>query len=440
MDRRKFLKNSSLAFAGSQAIGNRAYGNSFTEEKKANTPAIRDYKILGKTGFAVSDIGAGGAVSETVLRVLLEAGVNYIDAGEVYENGNRERTIGNVIKDFDRKKIFITSKLLEENSFFTSAEDVINRTHKVLERLQSDYVDCMLIHGVENSKFLNDPAFHKGMDIMKAEGKVKYTGISCHGNAWLLQPEESLEKVLMAAIDDGRFDLFLMTYNFMNAPVAENILKACAEKGIGTAIMKSNPVLLYQVLDRVITSMEERDRDPGEAYYAWRERYKIQTEKAREYFSRYDKKSDKELIEASLTYVLSNPDAHTVCVEFKNLTDVEQFLSLSGSRLDQHQTGILNNYLEYYSFLNCRIGCNECEKACPHGIPVNTIMRYNYYFQNKKQEKEAMQLYARLQDKSVDRCKGCPGYCEEACPFGVSTRSLLAMAHQNLTFEQGNYA
>ncbi len=440
MKRRNFLRNSSLAFAGSHVAGRIAYGSSFPGNEKPDISPIRGYKILGKTGFAISDIGAGGAISEAVLRALLEAGVNYIDAGEAYENGNRERTIGNVIKDFDRKKIFITSKLLEENAFFKSTEDVINRTHKVLERLQSDYVDCILIHGVENSKFLDDPAFHQGMDILKAEGRVKYTGISCHGNAWLLQPEESLEKVLMAAIDDGRFDLFMMTYNFMNAPVAENILTACTKKGIGTAIMKSNPVLLYQVLDRLITSMEERDRDPGEAYYAWRDRYKMQTEKAREYFSRYNKNSDEELIEASLTYVLSNPNAHTVCVEFKNLTDVERFLSLSGSRLDQHQSGILNNYLEHYGFLNCRIGCNECEKACPHGLPVNTIMRYNYYFQNKKQEKEAMQLYARLQDKSVEHCKGCPGYCEEACPFGVSTRSLLAMAHQNLTFEPDGYA
>lgn len=439
MNRRNFLKNSSLAFAGSHAVGRIAYGNSLSGKKGTGIPAIRNYKILGKTGFAVSDIGAGGAFSEAVLRALLEAGVNYIDAGEAYENGNRERTIGNVIKNFDRKKIFISSKLLEENAYFSSTEDVINRTHKVLERLQSDYVDCMLIHGVENSKFLADPAFHEGMDILKAEGRVKYTGISCHGSAWLLQPEESLEKVLMAAINDGRFDLFLMTYNFMNAPVAENILEACAKKGIGTAIMKSNPVLLYQVLDRVITSMEERERDPGEAYYAWRDRYKTQTEKAREYFSQYDKTSDEELIGAALTYVLSNPDAHTVCVEFKNLTDVERFLALSGSVLDHHQAGILNNYQEYYGFLNCRLGCNECEKACPHGLSVNTIMRYNYYFQNKKQEKEAMQLYARLQDKSVELCQGCQGYCEEACPYGVSTRSLLAVAHQNLTFEPDKY-
>ncbi|MFP4488260.1 MAG: hypothetical protein ACLFN1_03050 [Bacteroidales bacterium] len=45
-------------------------------------------------------------------------------------------------------------------------------------------------------------------------------------------------------------------------------------------------------------------------------------------------------------------------------------------------------------FSNCRIGCDKCESACPHNIPVNTILRYNYYYMPKKREKYAMSLYA----------------------------------------------
>jgi ferredoxin len=67
-------------------------------------------------------------------------------------------------------------------------------------------------------------------------------------------------------------------------------------------------------------------------------------------------------------------------------------------------------------------------------------MRYNYYFQNKKLEKEAMQLYAKILGNNADVCKECPGYCEEACPYGVSTRSLLAIAHQNLSLDQESFA
>ena len=438
-NRRKFIRNSTLAIVGSQIIGREVNGTTSSRENTKTISRIKDYKILGKTGFRVSDLAAGAPTNEAVLRAFLESGVNYIDAGEAYENGNREKIIGRVLKDFDRKKIFITSKLLEENGFFKSREDVIARTRKVLERLESDYVDCVLIHGIESTKYLNDPAFHDGMEVMKAEGRVRYTGISCHGSAWIREPEDSLETILMTAIDDGRFDVFMMTYNFVNAPVAEKILAVCEEKGIGTVIMKSNPVMLYQALDNAVRRMEESDRDPGEEYRAWRDRYRDQTDNAREFFRIYDKTTDEELIEAAFAYVLSNPGAHTVCLDLKNLTEVEKYVALSGSRLEPAQAIILDNYLEHYGFLNCRMGCNECEKACPHHLPVNTIMRYNYYFQNKKQEKEAMQLYAKLAGKSAGLCEGCAGYCEEACPYGVNTRRLLSLAHQNLSFNRQHF-
>ena len=67
-------------------------------------------------------------------------------------------------------------------------------------------------------------------------------------------------------------------------------------------------------------------------------------------------------------------------------------------------------------------------------------MRYNYYFQNKKLEKEAMQLYAKIPGKNADVCKECQGFCEAVCPFGVTTRNLLSIAHQNLSLDQESFA
>jgi len=438
-NRRNFIRNSSLALLCAPVLGKSAFHQDQDPSEPEEIQKIKKYNTLGRTGFKVSDIASGSPRSEAVLRALLKSGVNYIDTGEQYANGNNERLIGKVLPEFDRKKIFIMCKIYTETNF-ESKEKVVERIRGALERLGTDYIDCIGIHSAENTKILKDEAFHAGVKQMKAEGRVKFTGLSCHGNAWYMAPEESLEKVLMAAADDGRFDTFQIAYNFFNAPIANKILAVCKENNIGTAIIKSNPVVIYNILDKYVKNLEDQEKDPGEGYYAYRDRYKERAEKAKSYFKKYGKTTEEELIDAATLFVLSNPQAHTVCIDFTNLTAINPYLKLSGQTLQPAQAFLLEKYTEHFGTMNCRIGCNECEKACPHHLPVNTILRYNYYFQNKKLEKEAMQLYAKIPGKNADVCKECQGYCEEACPYDVSTRSILAIAHQNLSLDRESFA
>ena len=440
-NRRHFIRNLALTLIGSHALSKKAFSvtSNVAAMNSSETSTIMNYKTLGRTGFKVSDIASGAPKSETVLKALLDSGVNFIDTGHTYGNGNNERLIGKVIKNYNRKKLFINSKLYTEDKF-ESKEDVVKRTREALERLGTDYLDCMMIHSADNSKILKDEAFHAGMSQMKAEGRVKSVGVSCHGSAWYRLPEESLEKVLLTAADDGRFDVFLMTYNFINAQMANKVFKACEKKNIGRAIMKSSPVMIYKILEKAIKRYEDKGKDPGDAYYAYLNRYKERAEKAKEFFRKYGATTDEELVNAAIVYVLSNPKAHTVCLDFNNLEEVERYIALSGKKLEKSQAHLLDNYNNHFGFLNCQIGCNECEKACPHHLPVNYIMRYNYYYQAKKNEKEAMKLYAKLPGKKAELCLECPGHCEEACPKGVSTRSLMAMAHQNLSLDMDSFA
>jgi uncharacterized protein len=88
---------------------------------------------------------------------------------------------------------------------------------------------------------------------------------------------------------------------------------------------------------------------------------------------------------------------------------------------------------EIYGGLTCRIGCGECEPACPRGVPVATVMRYKYYFRTLRQEKSAMAEYAALGGRGAAACAGCDGACERACPHGLPVSGLMALAHETLT-------
>jgi predicted aldo/keto reductase-like oxidoreductase len=436
VNRRNFLKNSTLGLLGTGLFGTKKILDYQHKDEVINTEPflIKDYRTLGRTGFQVSDISSGTPRNETLLKTLLNAGVNFIDTGESYDNGNNERLIGKVLKEFDRKKIFINSKIYSEEKRFNGPEDILNRVRKALERLDTDYIDCLGIHEVTRSEHVKEENYHTAMKQLKAEGRVRFTGVSCHGSAHLADPEESIDKVLLAAIDDGRFDVFLMTYNFMNAPQADPVLEACEKKGIGTAIMKSNPVMIYEILDGYIKKMEERGDTIPEYYAIFHDKYLKQNEYAKEYFKKYDIKSNEELTIAAQLFVLSNPKAHTTCIDFRNINDIELFLNLSGKKLESSQADLLNHYRENFGYLNCRIGCNLCESACPHRIPISTILRYNYYYQRKGDQKHAMELYRKLHSAKPEVCETCPGHCEDACPYGVAAKGLLAMAHDNLNF------
>ena len=157
LNRRTFIKNTSLgAMAGPLLI---KPGNG---DGKSGQHTMA-YKTLGRTGFEVTDIGVGYPSGESVLRAALKSGMNYIDTAQQYGNGNHEKMVGKVIRDFDRDKLFITTKIYEQEQF-KSMEDVLERVRKALERLQTGYVDCLMLHSAENTGILKDEAFHSAMD------------------------------------------------------------------------------------------------------------------------------------------------------------------------------------------------------------------------------------------------------------------------------------
>jgi len=52
--------------------------------------------------------------------------------------------------------------------------------------------------------------FHDAVNQLKQEGRVRFCGIACHGSYFPGNPEDTMENILMCAIEDGRYDLLLV--------------------------------------------------------------------------------------------------------------------------------------------------------------------------------------------------------------------------------------
>jgi aryl-alcohol dehydrogenase-like predicted oxidoreductase len=432
INRRDFIKNSILGTAG-LGIANGEKISGMMAEKKLT---IKEYRKLGNTDFRVSDISVGQLTNEGVLRAALEAGINYIDTSELYSSGKHENIIGSVIKDYKRDSLFITSKVFYKP--FKSKEDILQRVENSLKRLDTPYIDCLMIHQVEDTEIIKDEFFHQAAAELMDKGKVRHLGIACHGNSFVNPVRDSYEEILMSAINDGRFDMLFFAYNFLEHDVPEKILKLCHEKKIGTLVMKSNPVFAYSGLKQILKEMEERGEEPPKFHLKVFNFFEEKVLKVKEFFEEDKMRDEKEMHAAGTKFVLSNPYVNTVVNSVMNFSDLEAFLELSGHKLETNDLHLLQKYKYTFGFLNCHIGCDKCEAACPRHVPVNNIMRYNYYFQVKHQEKFAMESYAGIEGTNAGVCAVCPGHCMEACPHQVFIQPLLQMAHRNLEIMPGS--
>jgi predicted aldo/keto reductase-like oxidoreductase len=412
-------------------------------EESAGKPRVTRHRTLGRTGFKVSDVSLGGAPREAnVYRYAYDHGINYFDSAEGYANGDNERVIGEALQFMDRAKVFVTTKL--EIKADESVQSILDRFSKCQERLRTEYVDALFIHGAAWVKDLDNQAFHEAVRRLKGDGRLRHAGVSCHGPRG--EDGDSMDKVLVAAAEDGRFDLMLLAYGFINQEEGDRVLAACKANNVGTTAMKVSPFRLdlppfdperpIGLWKSMIDKNEKRGMSHDEALKIAAEyaaEHEEAAERARPMLEEHGITNPKELRVFAVKWVLSNPDMHTVCLRLADFDGIDRFVPLSGTQLSRNEVAALDDYRMACSAQYCHFGCNDCAASCPHAMPVSTIMRYRYYFTEHGLEKRSMLKYAGLDGRDGSRCAGCSAPCLDACPHGVNIRASLLCAHDLLT-------
>jgi voltage-dependent potassium channel beta subunit len=118
------------------------------------------YNKLGKSGIRLSEISFGSWITFTkqvgfkeakeLMHVAFDHGVNFFDNAEGYAHGEAEILMGQVLKEFRREDVVVSTKIFwggnGPNDTGLSRKHLIEGTKNSLKRLQLDYVDLLFCH------------------------------------------------------------------------------------------------------------------------------------------------------------------------------------------------------------------------------------------------------------------------------------------------------
>ena len=144
---------------------------------------------LGTSNLQISEMSLGcmslppnPAEAEKVIHAAIDAGINYFDTADLYNQGENEKVVGAALKQH-RQHIYLASKVgnrWEEGqegwSWDTSANYIKKAVRDSLQRLQIDYLDLYQLHGGTTED--NWEEIVHTFDSLKKEGLIREYGIS----------------------------------------------------------------------------------------------------------------------------------------------------------------------------------------------------------------------------------------------------------------------
>ena len=354
----------------------------------AGTEPMR-YRPLGATGLEVSEVsfGAHGVDNQHLMAAALEAGITTFATSGHYLDGREEEALGRALRavggGHDRL-VVLTGNMIGPG---ITKQSVLEDIDDSLRRLGTDRIEVYYAGDVRSTEEVRVDAFHEAIDAAKRAGKVGHLGLSGHAGG--------MQEVLTAAIEDGRFEVFFIKYDFVSYPDLDGILDRAAQQGIGTLVFKTNA----GNRQREIKGLEKGGLSYRQATTQW---------------------------------ALTNPAVASVCITITSFEQIRECAATVGARLTAAEVAMLRRYADEMRDRYCRF-CSACEASCPHGVAVADVSRFWMYSEYYGRDAEASRGYASLTTaRSAAPCERCPAPCDAACPFGRPVRAELVEAHRRL--------
>ncbi len=225
-----------------------------------------EYRLLGPTGVRVSPLclgtmNFGGPTGEAdsirMIHQALDAGINFLDSANVYNDGESERVVGKALGDGRRQRVVLATKVhfpmsKDPNDRGNSRRHILQAIEDSLRRLNTEWIDLYQIHrpvfDVPQQETLS--ALH---DLVR-DGKVRYVGCSTFP-AWMVM------EALGISERDGlvRYVSEQPPYNLLDRRIENELIPLAQRYGLG--ILPWSPLAMGMLAGRY----ERADGHPADS-------------------------------------------------------------------------------------------------------------------------------------------------------------------------------
>jgi hypothetical protein len=336
-------------------------------------------RTLGRTGIKLPIVSMGvmNANNPELLRAAYEAGVRLFDTALGYQGGRNERMVGDVVSRLGvRDKVIIQTKVPFPR---VPAGEIKARFlgdfAGCLERLQTEYVDILMIHQPSVQQ-MNNPEVVAALKEIKQQKAARFIGVSEHaGQAGALN----------SAAETGIYDVVLVAFNVTNAGDAAFLaaLKTASARGVGIIAMK--------------TQTGGRARNLGALNQT-----------------------------AMLKWVLRHPEIATAIPGYTNFDQLaESFSVASGLDYTPEEQAWLADKSVSLARDFCK-QCGTCLPTCPRGVDIPTLMRTHMYAASYANFEQARATLEEIPAQaSLRNCTDCP-HCSARCANNVRIGDRVA--------------
>jgi aryl-alcohol dehydrogenase-like predicted oxidoreductase len=165
------------------------------------------YRLLGRSGLRVSELCLGcatfgtnwGAIgsdeeqSGRIFDAFVEAGGNFVDTSNRYQEGQSEQILGTLLnRDGNRDQFVVATKYSLQDGFSAGTDPNACGNHRKnlfrsiegsLKRLKMDYIDLLWIHIYDYTTPVEE--ILRALDDLVRQGKVHYVGASNFPAWWI---------------------------------------------------------------------------------------------------------------------------------------------------------------------------------------------------------------------------------------------------------------